>query len=129
MSYTLLARSRYGFDESIAKVTESLKTEGFGVLSDIDVSATLKTKIGVDFPRYRILGACNPGYAHKALQMEPYLGALLPCNVIVREAEGGTVEVAAVDPVASLGRVGNAQLASMAEEVKAKLRRAVDALT
>lgn len=127
MSYYIPARSRHDFDVSITKVTEALKAEGFGVLTEIDVAATLKAKLGVEVPRYRILGACNPGYAHQALQMEPYLGALLPCNVIVRETPAG-VEVAAVDPVASLGRVSNRRLAEVAEEVKAKLARAVAAV-
>jgi uncharacterized protein (DUF302 family) len=114
--------------DAIAKVTAALKVEGFGVLSDIDVQATLKAKLGVDTAGYRILGACNPGFAHQGLQLEDKLGVLLPCNVIVREALAGQIEVAAVDPVESLERVGNPKLAAMATEVKTRLQRTLEAL-
>jgi uncharacterized protein (DUF302 family) len=97
-------------------------------LTDIDVQATLKTKLGADMPKYRILGACNPGFAHQALQLENKLGVLLPCNVIVREERPGQTEVAAIDPVASMGRVGNPRLAVVADEVRMRLQRAVDSL-
>ena len=108
------------------RVTAALKEEGFGVLTDIDVQATLKSKLGADVPPYRILGACNPSFAHQALQIEDKLGVLLPCNVIVRDAGDGQTEVAAIDPVASMDRTGNPELASIAEEVRVRLRRAVE---
>jgi uncharacterized protein (DUF302 family) len=114
--------------DAIAKVTAALKVEGFGVLSNIDVQATLKAKLGVDTAGYSILGACNPGFAHQGLLLEDKLGVLLPCNVIVREAGPGMIEVAAIDPVESLERVGNPKLAAMAEEVRTRLQRALDAL-
>jgi len=97
-----------------------------GVLTDIDVQATLKTKLGADMPPYRILGACNPSFAHQALQIEDKLGVLLPCNVIVRDAGDGQTEIAAIDPVASMERTGNPELAAVAEEVRTRLGRAVN---
>ena len=114
--------------EALPVVIAALKQEGFGVLSDIDVQATLKSKIGADMPRYRILGACNPHFAHQALQLENKLGVLLPCNVIVREQQPGHIEVAAVDPATSMGRVGNPRLIEVAEEVRSRLQRVIDSL-
>jgi uncharacterized protein (DUF302 family) len=102
------------FDEAIEKVTEELKKEGFGVLTQIDVKAALKKKIGVDFRKYRILGACNPSFAHKALLAEDKIGTMLPCNVIVQETEEGTIEIAAVDPVSSMQAVNNESLGEIA---------------
>jgi uncharacterized protein (DUF302 family) len=125
MSYYLSRTVAAGFDEAVQRVTEALKEEGFGVLTDIDVQATLKAKLGASMPPYRILGACNPSFAHQALQVEDKLGVLLPCNVIVRDAGGGQVEIAAIDPVASMERTENPKLASFAEEVRARLGRAV----
>ncbi len=116
------------FDEALALVTEQLKSEGFGVLTEIDVKATLKKKLGADFRNYRILGACNPPFAHKALLAEDKIGVMLPCNVIVQETGAGTVEVAAVDPIASMAAIKNPELAEIALEVQAKLKRAVDNL-
>ena len=116
------------FDAAVQKVIDALKAEGFGVLSDIDVQATLKAKLGADMAPYRILGACNPSFAHQALQIEDKLGVLLPCNVIVRETADRRVEVASVDPVVSLGRTGNAALASTAEEVRRRLASAIEAV-
>ena len=98
------------------------------MLTDIDVQATLKVKLGADMPPYRILGACNPSFAHQALQIEDKLGVLLPCNVIVRDAGAGRTEVAAIDPVASMDRTGNPKLATVAEEVRVRLQRAVEHL-
>lgn len=115
------------FDEAIDQVTHALKQEGFGVLSDIDVSATLKKKIDVDFRPYRILGACNPGFAHKALQAESRIGVFLPCNVIVQQTDRG-IEVSAVDPIASMSSVENEVLAGIASEVRDKLLRVIDTL-
>jgi uncharacterized protein (DUF302 family) len=128
MSYYLAKTVPLAFDEAVSRVTAALKKEGFGILTDIDVQATLKTKLGADMPQYRILGACNPGFAHQALQLEDKLGVLLPCNVIVREDRPGQTEVAAIDPVASMGRVGNPKLAAVADEVRMRLQRAVDSL-
>jgi uncharacterized protein (DUF302 family) len=128
MSYYLSATVNAAFDEVVQRVTAALKEEGFGILTDINVQATLKAKLGVDMPPYRILGACIPSFAHQALQMENKLGVLLPCNVIVRDAGDGRTEVAAIDPVTSMDRTGNPRLADVAKEVRARLRRAVECL-
>jgi uncharacterized protein (DUF302 family) len=125
MSYYLAKTVPLAFDEAVSRVTAALKQEGFGVLTDIDVQATLKTKLGVDTPKYRILGACNPGFAHQALQLENKLGVLLPCNVIVREESSNQTEIAAIDPVSSMERTGNPKLAAIAEEVRVRLQRAI----
>ncbi len=127
MSYYIAKTVSGDFDDVIARVTEALKTLGFGVLTDIDVAATMKKKLDVEFRPYRILGACNPQMAHKALTVEDKIGVMLPCNVIVQQMDKG-VEVAAVDPVASLGRVGNPALDEAAEAVKAMLARVVEAV-
>ena len=116
------------FDEAIEKTTAALKEEGFGVLTEIDVRDTLKKKIDVDFRRYRILGACNPQYAYKALQSEPLIGTMLPCNVIVQETDDGRVQVAAVDPLASMQAIDNPQLGEIAEVIRGKLRNVVEGL-
>jgi uncharacterized protein (DUF302 family) len=126
MSYYLSSTVDAAFEAVVQRVTAALKEEGFGVLTDIDVQATLKAKLGADMPPYRILGACNPSFAHHALQIEDKLGVLLPCNVIVRDAGDGQTEVAAIDPVASMDRTGNPALASIAEEVRVRLQRAVE---
>lgn len=116
------------FDAAIEKTISGLKDEGFGVLSDIDVAATFKKKLDVDFKKYRILGACNPSFAYKALQAEDKIGAMLPCNVIIEEQEGGQIEVSVVDPVISMQGVKNENLAGIAQEVRDKLRRVIDNL-
>ena len=116
------------FNTAIEQVTEELKKEGFGVLTEIDVQATLKKKIDVDFKKYRILGACNPTFAHKALQSEDKIGVFLPCNVIVEEHENGDIEVSAVDPIASMGAVKNDSLGPIATEVQAKLKKVISNL-
>ncbi|MDH3275261.1 MAG: DUF302 domain-containing protein [Gammaproteobacteria bacterium] len=116
------------FDAAIAKVTEDLKTEGFGVLSDIDVAAKLKEKLGEDMPRYRILGACNPALAHQAISAVPDIGLLLPCNVLVREDEDGAVLVSFMDPKSVMGLVDNPGVEPLAEEVKARLKRVLELL-
>ena len=130
MSYyfnkTLTGKS---FDQAIEEVTTELKKEGFGVLTEIDVQATLKKKIDVDFKKYKILGACNPHFAHKALQSEDKIGVFLPCNVIVEEHENGEVEVSAVDPIASMGAVENDSLGAIAIEVQDKMKRVIDNLS
>lgn len=128
MAYYISRTVAKSFDATVQRVTELLKQEGFGVLTDIDVQATLKAKIGADVSPYRILGACNPGFAHQALQIEDKLGVLLPCNVIVRDAGGGTTEVASIDPVSSMERTGNPRLASVAGQVRERLQKVIDAL-
>ncbi|MEQ9221256.1 MAG: DUF302 domain-containing protein [Cyclobacteriaceae bacterium] len=115
------------FEEAIEKVTDALKEEGFGILTEIDVKETLKKKLGEDFRPYRILGACNPPFAHKALLAEDKIGAMLPCNVIVQQLKNG-VEVAAVDPVASMQSVENKELEGIANEIRSKLRLVIDNL-
>ncbi len=116
------------FEGAITRVTAALKVEGFGVLTEIDVKATLKKKLDVDFRPYRILGACNPPFAHQALVEEDKIGTMLPCNVIVQELREGAVEVAAVDPVASMQAISNPALAEIATEVRMRLQRVVDSL-
>lgn len=125
MSYYIAKTVSGPFDAVVADVTARLKAHGFGVLTDIDVQSTLKAKLGVDTPKYRILGACNPHFAHEALKIEDKLGVLLPCNVIVRETAARRVEVASVDPVAAMERTGNPALRSTAEEVRRLLSQAI----
>jgi len=128
MSYYFTKILATDFESAITKVTEELKEEGFGVLTEIDVKDTLKKKIDVDFRRYKILGACNPVFAHKALSAEPHIGTMLPCNVIVQELGENKIEVSAVDPVASMMGVKNDQLGGIATEVQQKLKRVIDNL-
>ena len=113
------------FEEAVHKTTEALKKEGFGVLTEIDIKATLKKKLDVDFHNYKILGACNPGFAHKALLAEDKIGTMLPCNVIVQEKEDGFIEVAAVNPMASMQAVINKDLMGIADDVSEKLKRVI----
>ena len=127
MSYHFSKTLDAPFDEAVARVIEALKGEGFGVLTDIDVRATLKSKLGAEFRPYRILGACNPKLAYRALQLEDKVGTMLPCNVIVQE-HAGVVEVSAVDPIASMQAIEDPDLAKLATEVRAKLRRVVSGL-
>ena len=128
MSYHFSKRLDVPFDQAVARVIEALKREGFGVLTDIDVKTTLKNKLGVDFRSYRILGACNPLLAHRALQLEDKIGTMLPCNVVVQDRQDAGVEVSAVDPVASMRAIDNPGLAEVANEVRAKLKRVVEGL-
>jgi uncharacterized protein (DUF302 family) len=116
------------FDEAIDRVSEELKKEGFGILTDIDVQSTLKKKLDVNFRKYRILGACNPQFAYKALQNESRIGTMLPCNVIVQETEGGDVEVSAIDPISSMQAVQNPALEGIANQVQTKLKSVIDSL-
>ena len=128
MSYYFSKTVNLSFDDAIVRVTEELKKEGFGVLTDIDVRATMKKKLDIDFRNYRILGACNPPFAHQALLAEDKIGTMLPCNVIVQELAPGVVEVAAIDPVASMAAVDNSQLGAVGMAVRAKLQRVVESL-
>jgi uncharacterized protein (DUF302 family) len=115
-------------DAAVARVTEALKKEGFGILTEIDVQKTLKAKIDADFRPYRILGACNPGFAHKALLAEDKIGTMLPCNVIVQEHAPGNVEVSAIDPMESMKAVENPALGDVAVEVRNRLKRVIETL-
>ena len=128
MTYHFTKTLSVPFDEAIAKTTAALKERGFGVLTTIDVKDTLKKKIGADFRPYTILGACNPSYAHKALQAEPMIGTMLPCNVIVQQGADGKVQVSAVDPVASMAAIENPALESIATEVRGLLKGMVESL-
>lgn len=116
------------FDEAIQKVTDELKKEGFGVLTEIDVKETLKKKLDVDFRKYKILGACNPPNAYKALQMEENIGVLLPCNVIVQEKEDGKIQVSSVNPIESMQAVNNPLLAEVAGDITSRLQRVLNSL-
>lgn len=116
------------FDQIIEKITEELKKEDFGILTEIDIQETLKKKLDVDFKKYKILGACNPPYAHKALVAEDKIGTMLPCNVIVQEISKGVVEVAAVNPMASMQSVENEDLKEIAQEITAKLKKVIEKL-
>ena len=127
MSYHFSKRLDLSFDQAVSRVTEALKTEGFGLLTDIDVSATLKAKLKQDFRPYRILGACNPQLAYRALTLEDKIGTMLPCNVVVQQRDGRT-EVAAIDPVASMQAVDNRALAAVASEVRDQLQSVIQTL-
>ena len=128
MSYYLARTVSQPFGAVIEAITARLKDHGFGILTDIDIQATLKAKLGAEMKAYRILGACNPGFAHGALQVENKLGVMLPCNVIVRETDDGQVEVATIDPVTAMERTGNPQLTTTATEVRKRLAAALEAL-
>lgn len=125
MSYYFAKTLNVGFEDAIRLVTEALKREGFGIITEIDVRDTFKRKIDVDFRNYRILGACNPMMAHEALQIEDKVGTMLPCNVVVQDIGGGRTEIAAIDPVASMQAIANPQLKHAAEQVREKLQRVI----
>jgi uncharacterized protein (DUF302 family) len=125
-SYGFSKTVNLAFNDAIEKVTEELKKEGFGILTEIDVKETLKKKLDVDFNNYKILGACNPPFAHKALQSEEQIGLMLPCNVIVYENEEGNLVVAAVDPIASMQAVANEKLGEIAGEVQNRLKKVIE---
>lgn len=128
MSYYFSKELNVSFDEAVEKVRDSLAAEGFGVLTEIDVKATLKKKLDVEFRPYKILGACHPESAYQALQAEDKIGLMLPCNVVVQEREPGQAEVSAIDPVASMAAVDNPNLAEVAEGVRKKLASVIDKL-
>ncbi len=128
MSYYFVKVTDLEFEEAIQVVTARLAEAGFGIITEIDVRATFKAKLDLEYPDYHILGACNPPFAHQALEAEPYIGAMLPCNVIVRKNAEDRVEVAAVDPVASMQAVPNPDLQAVAEEVRQRLRTVIENL-
>lgn len=128
MSYYFSKTIDTNFDDAVTRVTEELKKEGFGVLTEIDVKETFKKKLDVDFRKYRILGACNPNFAFEAIKAEDKIGTMLPCNVIVQEHENGKIEVTAVDPVASMMTIKNDALGSVASSVRDKLSRVIQNL-
>lgn len=128
MSYYFSAILEVGFDDAVSQTKAALATEGFGIISEIDIQEAFREKIAVDFRRYTILGACNPSLAYEALQLEDKVGTMLPCNVVVQEIQGG-VEVAAVNPLASMQAIKNEELAAKASVVAGKLQRAIDQLT
>lgn len=128
MGYYFSRKVKGSFEEVEDRVRKSLKGEGFGVLTEIDVRETLKKKMAVDFRKYKILGACNPPFAYKALQAEDKIGTMLPCNVIVQEAGDDEIEVAAIDPIASMQAVENVSLQPVAEEVRRKLKTVIEKL-
>ncbi len=125
MAYYLSKTLLLSFDATVARTVEALKHEGFGIITEIDIRQILQAKIGVDFPNYRILGACNPALAYEALKLENKVGAMLPCNVVVRDAGDGQTEVAAIDPVASMEAIDNPALKQAAAQIKAKLERVI----
>jgi uncharacterized protein (DUF302 family) len=128
MDYYFSKTLAASFDEAVQRITDALKTEGFGIISEINIHEKLNEKLGVNFKKYRILGACNPGYAYKALQAEDKIGTMLPCNVIVIDKENGQTEVAAVNPIASMMAIHNTALEPIAMEITEKLKRVIDAL-
>jgi uncharacterized protein (DUF302 family) len=125
MAYYFNTTLPVSFDDAVTRTIDALKSEGFGVLTDIDVQKTLREKIGVEFGKYRILGACNPKLAHEALQLEDKIGTMLPCNVVVQELPDGRVEVAAIDPVASMQAIDNPRLNGAAAQVAEKLNQVI----
>lgn len=127
--YGFNVKLKIGFDAAVKRVTDELQKEGFGVLTEIDVKATLKKKLGIDHKPYKILGACNPKLAHQALSADPDIGLLLPCNVVVREEADGAITVAFMDPAAVLSLVEKEGIAQLAEEVRGRLQRVSAALT
>lgn len=128
MEYYFSTILHTGFDDAVAKITEALKTEGFGVLTEIDMQAKLKEKLGVDFKKYKILGACNPAFAYKALQAEEMIGVMLPCNIVVTDKEDGTIQVAAIHPIASMMAIQNPAMEPLAQEVTEKIKRVINLL-
>jgi uncharacterized protein (DUF302 family) len=126
MAYYFSRILQASFPDALMRLTAGLEKEGFGILTEIDVKEILKKKLNLDFRKYKILGACNPGFAHKALELEDKIGTLLPCNVIVQEAAPGQVEIAAVDPVASMLAIENPELQEVAREVRGKLKRVIE---
>jgi uncharacterized protein (DUF302 family) len=128
MNFYISKKVDTNFEQTEEKLRNLLKEQGFGILTEIDVQSTLKKKLGVDFRKYKILGTCNPPYAHKALLAENKIGVMLPCNVIVQETDEGKIEVAAIDPMASMSAVGNDKLGEIALQIRKKLQSVIDIL-
>jgi len=128
MSYYFEKVVSTDYDETVEAVTVALKVEGFGVLSDIDVQDTLKKKINADVRKYRILGACNPPFANKAIHIEENVGLMMPCNVVIQETADGKIKVSAINPKNAMGAIGNENLADLADEISAKLERVIEGL-
>jgi uncharacterized protein (DUF302 family) len=128
MKYYLAKKTRKGFEEAETEVRDKLKDAGFGIITEIDMQATFKKKLGVDFKRYKILGACNPNYAYEAVQKEEHIGALLPCNVYLIEQPDHSVEIGAIDPEMMIGTIDNPELKTFATEVKDRLVKALEAV-
>jgi uncharacterized protein (DUF302 family) len=128
MNYYISKSVNFSFDQTEEKIRGLLKEQGFGVLTEIDIQATLKKKLDVDFRKYKILGACNPPFAHKALLAEDKIGVMLPCNVIIQETSDGNIEVAAIDPMAGMSAVGNEKLSEIASQISEKLQTVINNL-
>jgi len=128
MKYYINKTIKESFDVAVQKVTKALKEEGFGILTEIDVKETLKKKLDVDFRKYKILGACNPNFAYKALQVENKIGVMLPCNVVVQELDNGKIEIFAINPVSAMQAVENKDLEYIAEQINIKLQQVIDSL-
>ena len=128
MAYHYSTELRQPFEEVVSRITENLKQQGFGIITSLDMKATLKEKLNVDFRDYRILGACNPQFAHKALSIEPEIGVMLPCNVVVHQKDNGRVQVSAVNPMETMDKSLSPELKEVASEVSNRLRKAVDEL-
>lgn len=128
MSYTITKILHGNFKEVISKLTEDLKKEGFGIISEVDMKDKFREKLDIDFRNYTILGACNPKLAHEAINKESRIGVMLPCNILVQETENNTIDVSAVNPLSSIGSVKNADLESIAEQVNGKLKKVIDNL-
>ncbi len=128
MAYYFSKTLPVSFEEAVRRTTEALKQEGFGIITEIDVKETLRKKLGIDFRNYRILGACNPALAHEALNLEDKVGTMLPCNVVVQDVPGGTTEIAAIDPVASMSAIDNPTLKQAAEQVRERLQKVIASL-
>ncbi len=128
MAYYFSKKLGRGFEDSVNRTVEALKREGFGIITEIDVKDTLKKKLDVEFRKYRILGACNPSLAHKALEVEDKVGTMLPCNVIVQDVGGGQTEVAAIDPIASMQAIDNPLLKAVATQVRVQLGKVIESL-
>ncbi len=128
MSYYITKMMNVTFDEAIRQITAELKKEGFGILTEIDIQDKFKEKLGIEFRKYKILGACNPRFAHEALQHEPHIGLMLPCNVIVQETWDGTIEISAISPKVVMGAIQNPELVQLSEKVQTALESALSRL-
>ncbi len=128
MNYCFSRQVDMSYDEALAAVTRGLEKEGFGILTEINVADTLRKKLGVDFRPYKILGACNPQFAHRAIEAEANIGVMMPCNVVVQDFGGGRVQVSAIDPLASMRAIGNADLDEFATAISIRLQRVIDSL-